>query len=365
MSLINDALRRADVDRRRRDAGADPPAPPPLPPEEAQEPQTPPSSRGRSPWTMVLAGVFLILVGLTAYGVWWGIGRPRETAGLAVRSATAALQKTAKHPSAVAAASKAAPAPSSAATSVQTRTGSAKEPAAEAPDQTATAGATPEPAETAVTPASQPTEAAVPAAQPSPGGEAARDLADGWTPDLLLRDPPDAADASVGTGATEGPGPALFNRMLAILQAAARDAAQGQQPTGPAGQPQAAADQRPAPTVEAPRGADGSADATEKRPDAARDKDRVKAPAGGLFDTGPAAPEPTPKKPGRAPAPLPPVDTSAFKISSILKGPGGGVAIINGRPVHEGETVAGAKVVRISGRAVELEIDGRRATVGM
>ena len=40
-------------------------------------------------------------------------------------------------------------------------------------------------------------------------------------------------------------------------------------------------------------------------------------------------------------------------------------AIINGRPVHEGETVAGAKVVRISGRAVELEIDGRRATVGM
>jgi len=48
-----------------------------------------------------------------------------------------------------------------------------------------------------------------------------------------------------------------------------------------------------------------------------------------------------------------------------MNGPNGGLAIINGRPVREGETVAGAKVVRIGNRTVEVEINGRRATVGM
>jgi hypothetical protein len=65
------------------------------------------------------------------------------------------------------------------------------------------------------------------------------------------------------------------------------------------------------------------------------------------------------------PAAVPPVDTSHLKISSIMKGPKGALAIINGRPVSEGESIAGAKVLRIGTRTVEVEIDGRQATVGM
>jgi hypothetical protein len=54
-----------------------------------------------------------------------------------------------------------------------------------------------------------------------------------------------------------------------------------------------------------------------------------------------------------------------FRISGIMGGPKVDVAIINGRPVSKGQTVNGAKVVKVGRREVEMEKDGRRFTVGM
>ncbi len=371
MSLINDALRQADADQCRRDAGAEPPAPPTLPTEETREPQNPPTPRGRSPWTVVLAAGLLVLVGLTAYGLWWGVGRARETAGLAVQSATAAAEKAVQQPSAAEAAAEAEaePTPGAPATSVQTSTGLAGEAGAATPDDTAPAdhpgpesGGSDGLAEAGGRPDGEPAVAAAVSAEPSSGGEAALGIAESWTPDLLLRDAPHAGAASAGPDGPGGAAPVLFDRLLAALQAAVRGAPPAPPTVAPAGQmpaeqTPAGPGRPPASTLPGPPGADGSAAATEKQPETARAKNRGKGADGGLFGGGPAAP--------KKPAPLPPVDTSAFTISSIMTGPGGGLAIINGRPVREGETVAGAKVIRISGRAVELEIDGRRATVGM
>jgi hypothetical protein len=48
-----------------------------------------------------------------------------------------------------------------------------------------------------------------------------------------------------------------------------------------------------------------------------------------------------------------------------MRGPNGSLAIINGKPVGEGATVRGAKVIRIQPLSVELELDGQRFTLGL
>ena len=48
-----------------------------------------------------------------------------------------------------------------------------------------------------------------------------------------------------------------------------------------------------------------------------------------------------------------------------MQGPGGGAAIINGSLVHPGQTIDGAKVVRIGKHTVELEIQGQRFAIRM
>ncbi len=52
-----------------------------------------------------------------------------------------------------------------------------------------------------------------------------------------------------------------------------------------------------------------------------------------------------------------------FKLSAIMHGPDGSMAIINGQFVHVGEQVDGAKVVRINRHAAVLEINGQPRTV--
>ena len=59
------------------------------------------------------------------------------------------------------------------------------------------------------------------------------------------------------------------------------------------------------------------------------------------------------------------VDLSKFKVSSILMGPKGGSAVINGRFVREGSTIEGAKIIAITPHAVDLEISGKRFTLSM
>jgi len=48
-----------------------------------------------------------------------------------------------------------------------------------------------------------------------------------------------------------------------------------------------------------------------------------------------------------------------FRLTGII----GRVAMINGKTVQVGDTVNGAKVVKISGMKVELESGGRRFTL--
>ncbi|MFO8012037.1 MAG: hypothetical protein R6X20_01905 [Phycisphaerae bacterium] len=308
MSLINDALRRADMEQRQHDAGGDTPAPPALPPEETD----PPAPKRRSPWTVLLGLALVILVGVVAYGLWWGIGEVREKTGTAVETASAAVKQ------AVARGGKPAPAP--------------KPSAASTPPKTA-----------AVAPETGDTEAAdrpaAPGAQAAAVPSATADAAHGPTPseanpldeaplDLRLSADAVTADAAAGTDAGEEQMAGLFNRMLMMQQAASRTPATGWQNAAAPGSATPA------------KGAGPSAEP----PPATQDVLQPETPP---------------------PAPRPPVDTSTLKISSIMNGPDGGLAIINGRPVREGESVAGAKVVRIRNRTVEVEINGRRATVGL
>jgi len=345
MSLINDALRRADIEKRQRQSGGEPPNPPPLPPEETDAP----APRRRSPWTVLLGVALLVLVGVTVYGLWWGIGEIREQAGAAVQSASAAFDQAIARGTGSPARRNTAPA-SSAAQANPLR----KQPAGDAapghpadtvartydpPDDeiepvrladaaaatSATAGDVPTPAEDA--PASPATAS---------GANAAVDvnLPDDWTTDLWLSRAASDSDSDGKSNADGVQVVGMFNRMLAALEAAAREAGTQQHGAGKA---------EASPTPTSPAKAQGA--------------------------TASAKPESSPPREAKAtpapPPPLPPVDTSNLKISSIMNGPNGGLAIINGRPVREGETVAGAKVVRISNRTVEVEIDGRRATVGM
>jgi hypothetical protein len=59
------------------------------------------------------------------------------------------------------------------------------------------------------------------------------------------------------------------------------------------------------------------------------------------------------------------VDTSGYKVSSILVTPRGKTAIINGHLVRVGHRVEDAEVIDITPHEVLLEIDGQRVTLGM
>jgi len=360
MSLINDALRRADTEKRQREAGAEPPTPPPLPPEETD----PPAPKRRSPWTVLLGVALLVLVGVVVCGLWWGIGEVREKAGAAVESASAAFDQ------AVARSATSAAGPKTASPPGEPVGEASPDPAADTADETtdppdvethpvapADGHATASPAcEVPATAAAEAPGSRLTDSDATPPADASA-TTDGW-PDLRQ---PAAVTASAlpgGPGAEGTPMAEMFNRMLGVLQTAAPNAADGQEAARTAegastatlfGDVPAAAGGTPPVDGGGPPVA-GGAPATGRTESA-----KAEADASGKATVKPELPSP----------PLPPVDTSNLKISSIMVGPKGGLAIINGRPVRVGETIAGAKVVSISSRTVEVEIDGRHATVGM
>ncbi len=69
--------------------------------------------------------------------------------------------------------------------------------------------------------------------------------------------------------------------------------------------------------------------------------------------------------PHRSARPAGATNAPAFRISGIMGGANGNIAIINGRPVSRGQTVNGARVLSVGRREVEMEKDGRRFTVRM
>ena len=346
MSLIHEALRRADEDQRGQSAGVPASAPPVLP---SDDPQTVP--HGRSLWLVPLGAVLVILVGVATYAVWWGIGAAREQAGLAVRSAAAGLEKaagTAVAESLAAAAS--GPAQSAAATDVTAAEAptSAEETPVTLPDATAAAAETATGMQTSTAAASGPASetASERGANTGPTDTGEADLAGGWTPDLLLK-PPAEGPTPAEQAAAGRPDPALLDRMLTVLEAAAREAAR-RQAEAAAGTPGTAA------TNAGTSGA-GETEELSGSPETAT------ASAGASSKTTPA--KPAAKTPAAEAGPV--IDTSQVKISSIMVGPHGGLAVINGRPVRVGDTILGATVVAITSRSVEVEKDGRRATIGL
>ena len=82
--------------------------------------------------------------------------------------------------------------------------------------------------------------------------------------------------------------------------------------------------------------------------------------AGGLVYafTRPAAPAPI----AAAPAP-PPARASELRLSAISERDGRPIAVVNDRVVGEGDTVEGARVVRIGATEVDVEVDGARRTL--
>ena len=77
-----------------------------------------------------------------------------------------------------------------------------------------------------------------------------------------------------------------------------------------------------------------------------------------------------PRQPVRSARPTPPrrktkVNPGRFRLSAIMRGPGGGAALINGFMLRVGQEIDGAKIVRIDQYSVELELDGQRFTIQM
>jgi MSHA biogenesis protein MshK len=73
-------------------------------------------------------------------------------------------------------------------------------------------------------------------------------------------------------------------------------------------------------------------------------------------------PDPTrpPLPAAAAPAPGLPEAPGAYAVASIIVGPGRRIALVNGRQVHEGSTVGGARVVQIDRDGVVLDVGGQR-----
>lgn len=97
------------------------------------------------------------------------------------------------------------------------------------------------------------------------------------------------------------------------------------------------------------------------------------APSNAAPTATPAAPSPaaTPAKPAPTkPAPTKPApdtsddpDPSKLRVTAIMRGPDGNVALINGGLYREGQTIQGATIVKIGQYEVELTANGKRFTI--
>ena len=308
MSLVNDALRRADEEERQRLAGVTPPGPP------ATERR--PAPRRWLRRLLISGCIFLGVAGAAAYGIWWVAGR-------VIQEATAAVNDLTEQGAAAVAVSATAALP--AAVTVQPKSGQ--------PDRRT---ATEQPPPSGATPSS-PVEPLPPSGSDSRiDPEVVKQIASSLMSQMGLaagsgatpKDGGEAGPSSVGDGST-APEPAGPRTVLKVVE--------------PASKPQTNKKKHPLP-----------AKAEAKTASARKDPPASSAPK--------AKPQTAEKKP---PPAATPVDTSHLKVSSIMFGPRGGTAIINGRPVGVGETIGGAKVIKISRRIVEVEIDGRRATLRM
>lgn len=113
-----------------------------------------------------------------------------------------------------------------------------------------------------------------------------------------------------------------------------------------------AATQAPTPTPPAAAAAEGA----PARAAAAAPKAPAAAATEAIEEERPAGPA----RPGH-----PPAAAAKLKVTGIMCGPTGGAALINGRLVHVGQEIEGAKLVGTSTNTVELEMEGVRFSLGI
>jgi hypothetical protein len=83
-----------------------------------------------------------------------------------------------------------------------------------------------------------------------------------------------------------------------------------------------------------------------------------------VFDQPPMRTPPASAAPAGSPASMP-AGGGGFRLSGIMSGPGSDAALINGQMVEVGQTIDGAKLVRVLGQAVELQVGERRFILRM
>ncbi len=74
-----------------------------------------------------------------------------------------------------------------------------------------------------------------------------------------------------------------------------------------------------------------------------------------------AAPAAAPAKPTTEPSDA--LEAAKLRVTAIMRGPGGNVALINGGLYREGQTIQGATIVNIGQYEVELTANGKRFTI--
>ena len=115
------------------------------------------------------------------------------------------------------------------------------------------------------------------------------------------------------------------------------------------------------PSPAGPRQADG---ATPPATAPAEASEPTSAPSSAV----PAAPPPPAPPAGTAPAkpapePSDALDVSKLRVTAIMRGSDGNVALINGGLYREGQTIQGALIVKIGQYEVELTASGKRFTI--
>ncbi|HEX6737080.1 MAG TPA: hypothetical protein VF310_02295 [Vicinamibacteria bacterium] len=83
------------------------------------------------------------------------------------------------------------------------------------------------------------------------------------------------------------------------------------------------------------------------------------------FPVSPRAAAPAAAAPaaGAPPALAPAAAADALRLEAVSEQDGVAVAVVNGQLVREGDRIGEATVIKISGQAVEIEVNGRRSTL--
>ena len=357
MSLIHDALKRADADKRRELAAA---GSAPVPASEARRTPPPRRARGRSVAMPVLR---VFAVALAGYCLWVVAGRrgPKEAVG----SVRDFLMQKWDLAESLQSALPAAP------------TGEGRS----GPDLPDESGATMAagPAKVTATELPPAIQSDAPAAADEPVPERpgefaeapglANDLAEAGAPEMSTAEAgaPDPAAAGLpGEDAADPPAEAVAEAPAGPCPVGDETAAEPR-PTEDRAPEETAVAVGPAPPGRSPAAVPDAPPAANPFKAPAKPTGAKATPAPSAAPSAGAAPAPAETPPAAPPQgkPAPSIDLSKYKVTTIMIGPRGAAAIVGGRAVVVGTRLAeGAVVAAITPFGVEVDVAGERLRLG-